>query len=229
MRENLYIYWSVVMMVFTILLASLFDPVASASGSFVLAFDVGRIADMVFSPYTLTCVAVLIAGIVYANRTWAGSAEFTATDKMVTIWFLANVCWYHTGCDMLSGLFQVMPNLRDAYITSNAAHLQPMHHPERIYLDMVYWLEVCIQVPLCIAVYFMYLKRSPHRPATEIFLCALHLAGTIAYYLPPLLMGETSHPIMSNLDRSIASLWIIIPVLLSVRASRQIAARWSAS
>lgn len=222
LRQYAYVYWSASFMVFTVVLASLFDPAGDRS-TLALSFDADRVIAMISSPYLLVCVAFAVAGIAHANRVWASGDGFSVTDKMATIWFLMNACWYHTGCDIFSGLFQVMPNLRDCYEASNAAHLMPMHHPDRAYLDMVYWFEMFVQLPFCVLVYFLYLKKSRIRPPVETFLCALHLTGTVAYYLPNLLMGESSHPIMSNLDRGIALLWIFVPLALSVRAVRQVA------
>ena len=217
MTRWLSIYWSVILMGGTVVLACLFDPTEKTR--LVLSWDGARTTRMLVSPYLWICVAFLATGIAYARRQWSRGEPLSDGDRMATIWFLANACWYHTGCDIASGLFQVMPNLTDAYAASNGAHLMPMHHPERIYLDAVYWLELFVQLPLCVAVYFLYLRRSTIRPIVEVFLCALHLAGTVAYYLPNLLLGESTHPVLSNLDRAIASLWIIVPIALSVRVA----------
>lgn len=218
--KNLYIYWSAIFGAFTVGIACFYDP-ANAEAMLPFGFDGGRIVAM-FTGWPLwVSIVPATVGIVYANRVWK-TAEFTTTEKAATIWFLMNAAWYHIGCDVFSGLFQVMPNLTECYAASNAVHHQPMHHPDRIYLDMVYWFELFVQMPLCYLTYWLYLKRSSARPAVEVFLCGLHLTGTVAYYLPALLMGETTHPVFSNLDRSIATLWIIVPILLTVRAMREI-------
>lgn len=225
MTRSMYVYWPVLLMVGTVVLACLYDP-ADTEAALALAYDGPRALAMLTSPYLWVCVVAAAFGLRKARRTWVADGQFTDTEKMVTVWFLINACWYHTGCDVMSGLFQVMPNLRDCYAASNGAHHFPMHHPERAYLDAVYWFELFVQFPLCVYTFFLYLHRSPIRPAVEAFLCGLHLTGTVAYYLPNLLMGETTHPIMSNLDRAIASLWIIVPALLTVRAARELLARY---
>jgi hypothetical protein len=86
----------------------------------------------------------------------------------------------------------------------------------------VYWLELFIQVPLCLVVIWLYAKRSPARPVVEAFLCALHFAGTWAYYLPSIIMGETNNVIISNIDRTVATAWVIVPGLLAWRAMKQV-------
>ena len=179
---------------------------------------------MLFSPFFLGCVFFAAVGMWKLHQIWKTGAPFSDTDKFAMVWFLMNATWYHTGCDVMSGLFQVMPNLRDAYAISNAAHNYPMHDLHRIALDTVYWLELFIQVPLCIIVIALYAKRSPARPVVEAVLCALHFAGTWAYYVPYLLMGETNNPIISNIDRTVALAWVIVPALLAWRAMKQVMA-----
>ena len=226
MKSKLYIFWPVVMEAFTIILACSIDRAAIAEPGVHLAlhFDPSQWAAMLLSPWFLLCATCAALGITWLRKVWARDGAYTDTDKMVMVWFLMNACWYHTGCDVMSGLFQVMPNLRDAYAISNASHLMPMHDLHRIALDSVYWLELLIQLPLCLWVLRLYANRSAFRPSVEIFLCSLHFAGTWAYYVPYLLMGETSNPIVSNMDRTIALTWIIVPIVLSVRAAKQIAA-----
>ena len=53
----------------------------------------------------------------------------------------------------------------------------------------------------------------------------LSVAGTVAYYMPNIILGHSPHILMSNLDRLIASVWIVVSVAPTVRAARQIAAR----
>ena len=222
-RRVLTIYWPAFMAVATVLLAVLIDH--RDTRGLTLNWNAERTRALILSPYIWLCTTAAVTGIVYAKRTWAeNTTAYSTADKMITIWFLMGACWYHTGCDFLSGLLQVMPTLRDFYISSNAVHLHPMHHPARAYIDAVYYLEILVQTPLCILTYLLYLRRSAIRPVVEASLCALHFAGTVAFYIPNLLAGETTHPILSNLDRCIGMLWIIIPIVLTVRAARQVAA-----
>jgi hypothetical protein len=225
MKTKLYIYWPVLMEFFTIALACSLDT-SDPTKLFALHFSVNQWLAMLLSPFLLICATFAAVGMWKIHKVWAAGGEgaFSNTDKFAMVWFLMNACWYHTGCDVMSGLFQVMPNLRDAYAISNANHLFPMHDLHRIALDSVYWLELLVQVPLCLWVLALYARRSAARPVVETFLCSLHFAGTWAYYVPYLLMGETSNPIVSNIDRTVALAWIIVPIALSIRAMKQVVA-----
>jgi len=220
--RSLYVYWSLIMAGSTVVVASLFDP---AKGATLWPFSPsgGRLVAMVTSVPFLVCLVPTVVAIGYARRHWARSTEGSTTDRMLVVWFVMNATWYHIGCDAFSGLFQVMPNLTDAYIAMNPNHLQPMHHVDRVALDMVYWFELTVQMPLCWVAAWMCLKRSAGRHVVVAFLCGLHLTGTVAYYAPNVLLGHTFHPLMSNLDRAFGVLWIIIPTILTVRAVRQLA------
>ncbi|MCA9535640.1 MAG: hypothetical protein KC593_18265 [Myxococcales bacterium] len=231
MKTKLYIYWPAGMELFTVALACSLDSraIRDTGVNFALHFDPAQWMAMLLSPYFLTCAAFATFGMWKLHQIWKSGPVFSDTDKFAMVWFTMNACWYHTGCDVMSGLFQVMPNLRDAYAISNANHNFPMHDLHRIALDTVYWLELFIQLPMCVAVVVLYAKRSPARPVVEAFLCALHFAGTWAYYLPYMLMGETSNPIVSNIDRTVALAWVIVPALLAWRAMKQVMAMGSQS
>jgi len=140
---------------------------------------------------------------------------------MATLWFLLNATWFHTGCDIMSGLFQVMPNLTESYIALNDVHSLPMHHPERVYYDTMYWFELFVEAPLALLVTALYLRQSKIRPVVESFLNGLYVAGTVAYYMPNIILGHSPHILMSNLDRLIASVWIVVSVGLTIRTVRQ--------
>ncbi|MBW2458089.1 MAG: hypothetical protein JRI68_26535 [Deltaproteobacteria bacterium] len=217
----LYVYWSVVMAGLTVIIASFFDPIRAEE---LLPFSLsgGRLVTMVASPPFLVCLAATALAIGFARRHWARAGGLSATDKMVVLWFVMNATWFHVGCDAFSGLFQVMPNLTEAYRVMNPNHWQPMHHVDRVALDMVYWFELLVQMPLCWLAAWMCLKRAPGRHIVIAFLSGLHLTGTVAYYAPNALLGHTFHPLMSNLDRAFGVLWIIIPTALTIRAIRQL-------
>lgn len=221
MKTKLFIYWPACMELFTVAIVCCLDT-SDPTKLIAFHFDPAQWGAMLLSPFLLTCAFFAALGMWKLHQIWKTGEPFSNTDKFAMVWFLMNATWYHTGCDVMSGLFQVMPNMRDAYAISNAGHNFPMHDLHRIALDTVYWLELFIQVPLCLVVIWLYAKRSPARPVVETFLCALHFAGTWAYYLPSILMGETNNPIVSNLDRTIATAWIIVPAALSWRAMKQV-------
>jgi hypothetical protein len=220
MRRLLTIYWPVLFALAVALLGAVLDPVAStAQDTLALRFEAQPFIDLLTFWGFWACVAGATYGIVRAHRAWSRDpGGWSDTDRMIIIWYLMNACWFHTGCDALSGLFQVMPNLTESYQVSNAVHLAPRYHVSRAFLDAVYWLELLVELPLCILVYRLSLARSLWAHLVEIALCALHFAGTLAFYVPNLLMGEVSNPIVSNLDRAIGSVWIIVPTLLALRA-----------
>lgn len=226
--RGLYVYWSVAMAGLTVLIASFFDP-SRAEELLPFSPSAGRLVTMVTSPPFLVCLVATVLAIGFARRHWARAGVPSATDQMVVLWFVMNATWYHVGCDAFSGLFQVMPNLTEAYRVMNPNHWQPMHHVDRVALDMVYWFELLVQMPLCWLAAWMCLKRAPGRHIVTAFLSGLHLTGTVAYYAPNALLGHTFHPVMSNLDRAFGVLWIIIPTALTIRAFRQLGESRSAA
>ena len=215
----LYVYWAALLFPATIAFASLYDP-TNPDALLPFAFVPSRFVAMIFS-WPMALVALpMAAGFVLARRAWARSGAFSLTDKMAMVWFLMSATWFHIGCDVLSGLFQVMPNMTGAYRAMNAANLQPLHHPDRIVLDVVYWFELFVQTPLAVLTFWLYRIRSRFRPGVECFLCGLHVAGTVAYYVPDVVLGHTTHPLLTNMDRAMASLWIWVPSALAIRAAR---------
>ena len=107
-KNPLFIYWPTLFMAFTVVVASLYDT-SKAEELLPFSFSIGRLFSMVFSPWFIICLVPTVAGILYARKVWAANEEaFTTMDRMVVIWFLMNATWYHIGCDVMSGLFQVM-------------------------------------------------------------------------------------------------------------------------
>lgn len=220
--RSLYVYWTVLMFGGTVVVGWLYDP-TKIELLLPFSWDSSRVSASLGSPVFWLFVIPSIAGIIYARRVWRTEPGFTATDKMATLWFLLNATWFHLGCDVFSGLLQVMPNMTEAYSALNSVHDLPMHHPERIVIDTIYWFELLVEAPLALLVYFLYLRKSKARPLVEAFLCGLYVAGTVAYYMPNIILGHSPHILMSNLDRAIASFWIWVPVGLTIRSVRALA------
>jgi hypothetical protein len=216
----LHVYWPVLLFLATAFTSWLYDP-ALLDSPLPFSFDISRVIASLTSPAFLTFFGLSIAAIVLARRAWAGNPGFSATDKMATLWFLLNATWFHTGCDIMSGLFQVMPNLTESYIALNDVHRMPMHHPDRVYYDAIYWFEVFVEAPLALFVGILYLRQAKIRPIVETFLNGLYVAGTVAYYMPNIILGHNPHILMSNLDRLIASVWIWVSIGLTIRSVRQ--------
>jgi hypothetical protein len=224
LSRALYVYWPVLLFASTAVTAWLYDP-ALVESTFPFSWDLSRVVASLTSPVFWTFILLSIAGIVIVRRRWQDKSGFTDTDKMATLWFLLNATWFHTGCDIMSGLFQVMPNLTESYIALNDVHNLPMHHPGRVYFDTIYWFELFVEAPLALIVTALYLRQAKIRPVVESFLNGLYIAGTVAYYIPNIILGHSPHILMSNLDRLIASVWIVVSVALTIRAARQIGAR----
>jgi hypothetical protein len=224
LSRALYVYWPVLLFASTAVTAWLYDP-ALVESTFPFSWDLSRVVASLTSPVFWTFILLSIAGIVIVRRRWQDKSGFTDTDKMATLWFLLNATWFHTGCDIMSGLFQVMPNLTESYIALNDVHNLPMHHPGRVYFDTIYWFELFVEAPLALIVTALYLRQAKIRPVVESFLNGLYIAGTVAYYMPNIILGHSPHILMSNLDRLIASVWIVVSIALTIRAARQIGAR----
>lgn len=223
LTRSLYVYWPVLLFASTAVLGWFYDP-AQLEAPFPFSFSPPRIVASLTSPVFWTFFGLSIAGILYARRAWQGKVGFTDTDKMATLWFLLNAIWFHIGCDVMAGLFGVMPNLTESYIALNDVHMLPMHHPGRVYFDAIYWFEIFVEAPLALVVASLYLRQAKIRPIVESFLNGLYVAGTVAYYAPNIILGHSPHILMSNLDRLFASVWIVVSVALTVRAARQLRA-----
>ena len=219
--RTIYIYWPVALFLSTAIVAWFYDP-GLMDSMLPFSWDSSRVVASLTSPVFLFFFGLSVAGVVFVRRRWKNGGGFSDTDKMATLWFLLNATWFHTGCDIMSGLFGVMPNLTESYIALNDVHSLPMHDPGRVYYDTIYWLEVFVEAPLALYVTALYLRQAKVRPVVESFLNGLYIAGTVAYYLPNIILGHSPHVLMSNLDRLIASVWIVVSVALTIRAARQL-------
>lgn len=142
-----------------------------------------------------------------------GSTSSIVEEHAAAVWWLTNLFWFHIGCDILSGYFQVMPVMSDLYRRSNPAHMEERWHPRRGHLDAVYFLEILVEVPLAIWVLYLYLTRNPARQRVETFALAVQLAGAVAYYAPGIIRGEPAACWMTYLDRACGAIWVIYPLL----------------
>ncbi|CAK0870170.1 unnamed protein product, partial [Prorocentrum cordatum] len=137
-------------------------------------------------------------------------------EHMSMVWWLVNAFWFHIGCDVLSGYYQVMPVLTELYMHMSPAHRDARWSPSRAPLDSAYLLELVIEAPLALLVLFLFWRRHPGRFLLEVCAASVQLAGTVMYYAPAVAKGET-HCWLSWADRSCGSVWIVFPTLLVVR------------
>lgn len=135
------------------------------------------------------------------------------TEHAAMVWWVMNLFWFHTGCDILSGFFQVMPVLTQLYAVFTPAHLNPRWHESRAHLDAGYALELFCEVPFAAYALYLYVKRDQARHIFEVFALAVQFAGTVAYYAPGLAKWETAC-YLSWVDRTCGSVWLIYPLLL---------------
>jgi len=129
------------------------------------------------------------------------------------IWWMVNLLWFHTGCDLFSGFFQIMPVLTELYAFMTPSHLQPRWHEERAHLDAGYALELLVEVPMAAWVLWLYARRDEGRHIAEVFAAAVQFAGTVTYYAPGIAKGESACW-LSFVDRSCGFMWLVFPVVL---------------
>lgn len=174
------------------------------------------------SPWFLGVVLPMAAGLAWL-RSFVARHGLPAEEAGSMVWWLVNLFWFHTGCDILSGLFQTMPILTELYIHMNGAHRHPRWHDERAALDAGYALELFVEVPLAAYVLYLFACRDQGRYVAEVFACAVQAAGTVTYYAPALAKGEFSCW-LTYADRSCGFVWILFPAILLRRHLAK--ARW---
>lgn len=211
------VYFPVGLALMVLVIGSLYDAraeVAMKPPYFPPPLDFSaRAFKMVTSPIVIALWACIFYGI-KLERDAAAHFNLDRRERFAMIWALCNACWFHTGADVFSGLFEIMPNLTEAYKILNKDHHLPMHHPDRVVMDVIYWFELLIETPLALFVFYLFLKRRPSRYVVESYLHGLHVGGYVGYYIPDMVVGHTTHPLISNLDRCIAFTWVVIPHFL---------------
>lgn len=219
-KVSMLAYWPAVVAIFTVLIGAVFDPKEPVE-LLPPRLDIGRAPDMLLSPWLWLC-AVVTNALLYNSHKTAVKYRVSAMEHFAMIWWSLNIGWFQTGCDVLSGLFAVMPNLSECYTKLNRDHEQPMFSDDRVLMDVIYWFELLIEVPLGLWCLQLYFTRSPRRYVVEIFTCGMHVGGCIAYYVPDLVLGwldrHESTSVITWLDRAIATLWLIVPCIMLHRA-----------
>ena len=222
--------WSpLLLMAVTGLLGACVAPSRTAGPSLT---SVTTAATLLLSPYLLGC---FFSTLVLMR--WAVTKSYMHDpnhwlDQFCTIWHLTNGTWsklaqplsslkysvhrWSLGCDVLSGLFEVMPVLRDHYKTIDVKHLQPSM---RSGLDACYWTEATIHVPLSLLCFVLYVRRSEKRHLLEMFVLGVQLEGCVMYYLPEWLDGGSNWPeggIGLWWGVGFGIVWVIVPIWLLI-------------
>jgi len=209
------VYWPLLLALFTVSLGAFFDPMQPLD-VWPPPLDVSRAPQLLFHPLFILC-AIMSASGLFLARQIAIEHSITAYEHFAMVWWTLNVTWFQMGCDVFSGLFAVMPNLSECYLVLNANHKLPTFHEKRVVMDCVYLLELLVQVPCAVVTFALYMRRSPCRYVVEAFTCGMHVAAMVAFYIPDLIMGESTS-FVTHLDRAIACCWIVVPFGLLVRA-----------
>lgn len=159
------------------------------------------------------CWGPMLAGIMWF-RSFFRKHKLSHVEQSMMMWWWTNACFFHTHCDLLSGYYQVMPALTELYAAMTPAHLQPQWADARLHLDATYFLELSVEVPCALFVIFLYIARHPGRYVMETFALAVQLAGTVAYYAPPLIKREAMASWVCFCDRGFGAVWIVFPLLV---------------
>lgn len=212
MAGGLYVWWPAFFALGTFSCMLLIDP--KHAGTFPPKLELsGEQAKLVLSsPWVLGVTIPMVAGLIWI-RFFAKAQKLPAQEQMSMVWWMVNTFWFHIGCDIFSGYWQVMPVLTDLYKLMSPQHHQPRWHDTRSHLDGGYALELFVEVPLAIWVLWLYATRDPARHIAEVFAASVQATGTVMYYIPGLAKWETACW-LSWMDRTAGFVWILFPVLL---------------
>lgn len=152
-------------------------------------------------------------GLVFL-KSFCKKHKLAPVEQGMMVWWLTNIFFFHTHCDLLSGYWQVMPAMTELYVGMTPAHLQPRWADARLHLDTVYFLELVAEVPLACFVLYLYFRRHHARYFVETFALAVQAAGSVAYYAPALIKQETAASWITYLDRSFGSVWVVFPLFV---------------
>merc|ERR1719283_755613 len=96
--------------------------------------------------FFIGCQVALFLGWLLAKR-----PHLHGTDKAMAMWHLTNGFFWSLYCDSLSGLFVVMPRMRELSLVMDVSHL---NHELRASLDACYWGEFLVHVPFSLLCFY---------------------------------------------------------------------------
>lgn len=166
------------------------------------------------SPWFYSCWVPMLIGVLALRSFFLAHKTLDSVERGMMVWWLTNIFFFHTHCDLLSGYYQVMPNLSEIYAAMTPQHQSPQWAEPRLHLDTTYFLELTVEVPLAIFVLLLYLRRHPGRYFAETFAVAVQMAGTVIYYTPPLIKREATPSWVCYFDRSFGAVWIMFPLIV---------------
>ncbi|CAE8622015.1 unnamed protein product [Polarella glacialis] len=177
-----------------------------------LDFSGDQAVRVISSPVWLATVLPILLGLLVL-RSFVRRKGLSLQDHGSMVWWLMNMLWFHTGCDVLSGYLQVMPILTELYTRMTPSHSHSRWHEARSHLDAVYLLEAFIEVPLCAWMLVLFARQDPGRHVAEVFAATVQFTGTVIYYVPGLVKMEAACW-LSHLDRLCGSVWILFPIMI---------------
>mmetsp|Transcript_72650 Transcript_72650/g.130851 ORF Transcript_72650/g.130851 Transcript_72650/m.130851 type:complete len:239 (+) Transcript_72650:110-826(+) len=212
MKDTLRVYWPAFFGMGTMAIQLFIDPSPKEMWPPTLDFSGAQAVRVISSPIWLAIVLPTLLGLLVLSS-FVRRKGLSLQDHGSMVWWLMNMLWFHTGCDVLSGFFQVFPVITGLYIQMNPAHVHPRWHEARTHLDAGYMLEACVEVPLCAWMLVLFARQDPGRHVAEVFVAAVQLTGTVTYYLPGLVKME-AHCWLSHVDRLCGSVWILFPIMI---------------
>jgi len=227
--RTLYVHFWPILMGFTVLAAVLVPP-PEATLELIKAnkmeFHMKSILGFALSPAFLGCAALAVGGYIWGMSSSHPLHRASATEQMIALWHLTNAMWWSFGCDVLSGLFAVMPNMNILYVAIDSKHAGDV--AKRAGLDVVYWVELFIHVPVSWWCFHRYVKQSKERRIVEAFLCGCQVVGCIAYYGSEILESidrgtfkgghwPWDYQLLFWLGVGFGLVWIIVPIALLKR------------
>eukprot|EP00930_Biecheleria_cincta_P102460 TRINITY_DN94206_c0_g1_i1.p1 TRINITY_DN94206_c0_g1~~TRINITY_DN94206_c0_g1_i1.p1 ORF type:complete len:238 (-),score=38.73 TRINITY_DN94206_c0_g1_i1:448-1161(-) len=210
--DAMFVYWPALFSLLVILIQLLLDPSPKDMWPPTLDFSGAQAVRVISSPLWLSLIIPMILGLIVLRR-FSQRHALSSQDHGSMVWWLTNLLWFHTGCDILSGYFQVMPVMTDFYNRMTPAHSHERWHETRNHLDAAYMLELCVEAPLCAWVLYLFWQQDPGRHVAEVFTAAVQLTGTVTYYFPGVVRLEAACW-LSHIDRLCGSIWILFPLVI---------------
>jgi hypothetical protein len=177
------------------------------------SIDFSKASNILASPKFYVMLVPLTGGCVGLKK-FFGEVRLPTLDKGMMVWWVANLLFFFSHCDLLSGYYGVMPGLSDLFMDVSPALSYPQWAPRRVHLDAVYFLELTVEVPLAVFVILLYVYQHPGRYLAENFALGIQLAGTYVYTIPGLIVPETAPSWLRSCEHTSRAIWILFPMLI---------------
>jgi hypothetical protein len=213
LKDFLNIYWTVFFAATVTAMQSVVEPRQDWLWPPELDLTFEQAKSVLTSKWIWMCWGPLLVGIPFL-RSFFKKNKLAVVERSMMMWWWTNIFFFHTGCDLLSGYYQVMPGLAAIYAEMTPAHKQERWSDARLHLDTTYFLEMTVEIPLAILCVILYYKRHPARYVVECFAVAVQFAGAVIYYTPALIRQEPATNWLSLNDRFFGAMWCVVPFLV---------------